>query len=99
MHTVIGVWSQEAARKHLLEVQVAWDSGFACGQMVLRERFKRGIEDLKDELELGLLDWTAMFVVSLERGLREERSKALVRAGLDSSLERLSLMVWDLLNR
>lgn len=44
-----------------------------------------------------MLDWTAMFVVCLERGLREERFKELVRAGLDSSLE--SLMVWDLLNR
>lgn len=71
----------------------------SCGQMVLRERFKRENEDLKDELELGLLDWPAMFVVSLETGLREERSKALGRAGLEGSLERLSLMVWGLLNR
>lgn len=35
--TVTGVCSQEAARKTLLEVQVACDSGFASGQMMLRE--------------------------------------------------------------
>lgn len=34
---VTGVYSQETTRKYLLKVQVAHDSGCACGQMVLKD--------------------------------------------------------------